>query len=305
MNEDEMLIEEELEQCSPEEQLPGEETTPGGRLPYHQRYYLRYHSDARGAQIDLTGTRKFLQDIGFDGGELRQARHGKDSAGAISGVASNGSQRYCSYCHRAISGVEFARLPDGRSRCSVCSNSLVTSQEEVEQICKRVLNHLDGFFGATISVPVAIEVLEHRKLKKSMGGPIDSRSICLGVAINRNGKYYINLENGAPRISLIATFAHEMTHIWQYTHWDNQKNFPKYTGKKRLLIYEGMAMWTEIQYLYLIGETEVAKRLERETRDRADEYGEGFVLYEAKFPLCRDAMSCDETPFTAVGYPIG
>ena len=33
-------------------------------------------------------------------------------------------------------------------------------------MCQRVLANMDSFFGATIDVDVAIEVTEHRKLKK-------------------------------------------------------------------------------------------------------------------------------------------
>ena len=42
---------------------------------------------------------------------------------------------------------------------------------------------------------------------------------------------------------------------------------------KRLLIYEGMAKWVEIQYLYLVGETAVVRREEYITRNREYEYG--------------------------------
>lgn len=103
---------------------------------------------------------------------------------------------------------------------------------------------------------------------------------------------------------MIATFAHELTHIWQYTHWDNNKNLKKCPKSKRLLIYEGMAKWAEIQYLYLIGETNVAKREEHFTRNREDEYGIGFRLYEDRYPLSREAMTCEDTPFTPNAYPF-
>ena len=73
---------------------------------------------------------------------------------------------------------------------------------------------------------------------------------------------------------------------------------------KRLLIYEGMAKWAEIQYLYLIGETNVARREELITRARNDEYGIGFRLYEEHYPLSREVMICDETPFTPDRYPF-
>jgi hypothetical protein len=65
-----------------------------------------------------------------------------------------------------------------------------------------------------------------------------------------------------------------------------------------------MAKWAEIQYLYLIGETNVARREEFITRNRNDEYGIGFCIYEAQYPLTREAMSCDHTPFTPNQYPV-
>ena len=59
-----------------------------------------------------------------------------------------------------------------------------------------------------------------------------------------------------------------------------------------------------IQYLYLIGEATVARREEHITRNRQDEYGIGFCLYEDRYPLSREAMFCEETPFTQDSYPF-
>lgn len=290
-----------------EEEKPVEEKFP--KVPYHERYYLKYREGKRSTALDLDGTRAFLQELGFDGGELRQAREGKDCAENFRNSDRNkNNQMRCSYCGAEISGVEFFRLPDGRMRCTTCSNTVVKTKAEVEELCKRVVTNLDNFFGATIDVPVSIEVVDERKLKKKVGVPLGTRDsqsmLILGVAINKKKKYNIILENGAPRISLIATFAHELTHIWQYTHWDNKKDFKKCPKSKRLLIYEGMAKWAEIQYLYLIGETTVARREENYTRSRKDEYGVGFCLYEDRYPLSREAMSCEETPFTPDRYPF-
>lgn len=278
-------------------------------VPYHERYYLKYREGKRNTVLDLDGTKSFLQEIGFDGGELRQAREGKNCAENMRNTDKNkNNQMFCSYCGTELSGVEFFRLPDGRMRCNTCSNTVVKSKAEVEVLCKRVIENMDSFFGATIDVPVSIEVTDERKLKKKLGIPLDTRDsqsmLILGVAVNKKQKYSIILENGAPRISLIATFAHELTHIWQYTHWDNNKNLKKCPKSKRLLIYEGMAKWVEIQYLYLIGETTVARREEYITRNRQDEYGIGFCLYEDRYPLSREVMFCEETPFTPNSYPF-
>ena len=280
-----------------------------GEKPYHERYYLKYREGKRNTALDLDGTKAFLQAIGFDGGELKQAREEKDCAEKLRETDDNKNIRMrCSYCGAEISGVEFFRLPDGRLRCNTCSSTVIKSKAEVEALCQRVISNMDTFFGATIDVPVSISVTDERKLKKRIGVPLgtqDSQSILiLGVAINKKKKYSIILENGAPRISLIATFAHELTHIWQYTHWDNNKNLKKCPKSKHLLIYEGMAKWAEIQYLYLIGETNVARREEYITRKRQDAYGKGFCLYEDRYPLSREAMNCEETPFTPNNYPF-
>lgn len=293
------------------ENTPSEEASSlPAAAPYHERYYLKYREGKRTAPLDLGGTRAFLQEIGFDGGELKQARESKKCAENLRNAGKNkNNQMFCSYCGAELSGVEFFRLPDGRMRCNTCSNTVVKSKAEVEALCKRVLENMDSFFGARIDVPVSIEVTDERKLKRRIGVPLDTRDaqsmLILGVAVNKKQKYSIILENGAPRISLIATFAHELTHIWQYTHWDNNKNMRKCSQSKRLLIYEGMAKWVEIQYLYLIGETTVARREEYIVRNRQDEYGIGFCLYEDRYPLSREAMFCEETPFTPDNYPFG
>ena len=178
----------------------------------------------------------------------------------------------------------------------------------MESICQIVISNMSNFFGAHLNIPISIEIINERKIKKKAGiplGTIDSQStLVLGVAVNKKNKYNILLENGAPRISLIATFAHELTHIWQYVNWDNKQQFKKCSPIHRQLIYEGMAKWAEIQYLYLIGETNVARREEIITRNREDAYGLGFCLYEERYPLTREAMSCQETPFTPDQYPL-
>lgn len=277
--------------------------------PYHERYYLKYREGKRCTAMDLDETRAFLRSAGFDGGELRRAREGKNCAEEFRNTGKNrNNQMRCSYCGTEIAGVDFYRLPDGRLRCTTCSSTVVKTRAEAAELCERVIANLETFFGASIDVPVSIEVTDERKLKKRLGVPLgtqDSQSILiLGVAISKKKKYNIILENGAPRISLIATFAHELTHIWQYTHWDNKKDFKKCSKSNRLLIYEGMAKWAEIQYLYLIGETTVAKREEYITRNRKDAYGIGFCLYEDRYPLSREAMLCEDTPFTSNRYPL-
>ena len=161
--------------------------------PYHEKYYLRYHDGKRCMEQNLAETRNFLQELGFDGGELRQARESKNCAEILQMTdRSKSNQMHCSYCGSEIAGVEFYRLPDGRLRCTTCSNTIVSTKAEVEELCRRVMVNMDNFFGATIDVPISIELVEERKLKKKIGVPLGTRDdqsmLILGVAINKRKK---------------------------------------------------------------------------------------------------------------------
>ena len=112
-------------------------------VPYHERYYLKYRDGKRSAALDLGGTKSFLHEIGFDGGELRKARECKNYAENFNNEDKNkNNQMFCSYCGTVLSGVEFFRLPDGRLRCNTCSNTVVKSKSEVEALCKRIIENM-------------------------------------------------------------------------------------------------------------------------------------------------------------------
>ena len=137
MNEDNNQFENKLQDDNIQQELSQEETVqeePASEEimknpPYHERYYLKYCGGQRTAPIDLDGTKSFLQAIGFDGGELRQAREGKGQSEVFQRFdKSKKNQMYCSYCGSEIAGVEYYRMPDGRLRCTSCSRSIVTNR---------------------------------------------------------------------------------------------------------------------------------------------------------------------------------
>lgn len=268
--------------------------------------YLLYGGAGIPEGVDYKGTLAFLTErLRYDGGELRQARQNKDGSGVIN--PQENTTEFCSYCNLPISGVDYYRLPDGRKRCTNCNRSLVKSLEELNTIFNDVLLNMELFFEARIDVPISVEMLEERKLKKKVRNGLGNPPrgvLVLGVAVERKGKYTVYVENGIPRASLIATLAHELTHIWQYTHWDAKNIKKKYGSKMRLIVYEGMAMWSEIQYLYHIGEQTVASRNELLTLARDDEYGKGFALYVDQYPLNKKTKAFIETPFLAGENPL-
>ena len=120
----------------------------------------------------------------------------------------------------------------------------------------------------------------------------------LGFARNRNGKYSIYLETGAPRDSLRCTIVHELVHIWQYENWDRQKIVQHY-GDQHSRIYEGMAVWTEVQLMLYLGQTDQANRYRYNRLQCDDDYGNGLRLYEKQYPFQKGGrINPSKTPFT-------
>lgn len=307
--------------CEPgENAVTDEEAKDSGTLPVktdendfsensnesYDRKYLYYGHEKLPNVLKLKDTKAFLYGMGIDGGELLQARKGKLLEDPEN---DNPNAQRCSYCGAVISGVDFFMLKDGRKRCSVCSNSLVKTEKQLMSIYNRIIRNMEVFWGVTINEEIKLEFIEEKKLKKKIGlsiGDSDDKSILiLGCAQKKGGKYTVFVENSSPRISVMATLVHELTHIWQYINWDEcrQKRFGFFIKKMfkwgiSLKIYEGMAKWAEIQYLYLVGETKAAKREENYTLSRKDEYGVGFSLCSEEYPVERKQMTRNETPFS-------
>lgn len=278
--------------------------------PYHERYYLLFGFDRVPQDLDLEGTYDFLTGFGFERNFLKEARECKDIAELIAnGYNPNEKgKRFCDFCGSEIYGTEFEVLADGRERCMQCSKTAIKTGDEFVTIFKQVKKNVEAFYGININAPVAVKMVNSKKLHKRLGesfvptSGFDAR--VLGVAIKDKSGYSLYIENGSPRMQSMLTMAHELTHIWQYLNWDDKEIVAKYGSNMRLEVYEGMAKWAEIQYAYLINEPEVAKREEILTALRQDEYGRGFLKYLDKYPLTQGTIITKETPFVDPKNPL-
>ena len=280
------------------------------RAPYHKRYYLLYGYDAEPTVLDLNATNKCLMQFGFNDNPLRFARNGRRIAKYVEATFKPNKKdaRYCDFCGSEIYGVEYETLSDGRDRCISCSRTAIKTEDEFKKIFEDVKRNLESFFGIKLNVDVKVQMVDsqklHRRLKKAFVPTPWQDGRVLGVAIKDKNGYSLLVENGSPRILSMLTIAHELTHIWQYTNW-NDKHIKKQYGKALWLqVYEGMAKWVEIQYAYLINEPSLAKREEIITVNRDDEYGHGYIRYKANYPISESAVINDNTPFLNTELPL-
>lgn len=283
------------------------------KAPYHERYYLLYGyrdpSDCS-AMLDIDGTIEFLHGLNLGNNPLSQARGYSDIASQIEAEYDPKGKKHhiCDFCGVELIGTEYEVLSDGRERCMSCGNSAVKTVEEFSRIFNDVLRNMEAFFGIKINTGIRVEMTTAKKIAKETGTTFvstdgfDSRAV--GVAIHDSAGYRLLIENGTPRISAMVTIAHELTHIWQYLNWNRSEIINKYGAANEKLIYEGMAMWVEIQYAMLINEKAFAKRDEIITSTRDDEYGRGFLLYLSQYPFSQGSYIDKPTPFINGNTPI-
>lgn len=280
------------------------------REPYHKRHYLLFGDDIEPSSIDIVGTLEYLTMLGLDHNPLKQARVGKEVAECVEAVFTPGkaNSRYCDFCGCEIYGVEYETLADGRERCINCGRTAIKTGEEFKKIFEDVKRNLESFFGIKINTGIRVEMVNSQKLHKALGKTFiptpKSDGRVLGVAISDKSGYTLMVENGSPRMASMLTMAHELTHIWQYLHWNDKEIVNRYGKNLRLEVYEGMAKWVEIQYAYLINEPAVAKREEIITACRQDEYGRGFLRYLANYPFSLGTVVVRNTPFMFLEQPL-
>ena len=279
------------------------------RKPYKERHYLLYGFEDVPKGISASATHTYLRAKGFDRNPLKQARDGRNIAEELEKnyQPNKPGVRYCDFCGAELTGVEYETLKDGRDRCITCSRTAVKTAEEFRELFDDVRIKMREFYGVNINVSIKVEMVNARKLHKKLGHSFvptpapDGR--ILGVAIHDRNGFTVMVENGSPRMKTIATMAHELTHIWQYLNWDRKMIQKKY-GNLEQQVYEGMAKWAEIQYLYLIGEPIVGKRNEIHEAMRNDEYGYGLLRFMANYPISESTTPPADMPFMHVDTPL-
>ena len=278
--------------------------------PYVKSQFLRYGFDEDLSFTDFNKTLSYLTGCGFNNNSLTQARE-RIFESAILEQAYDPHKdncRYCDFCGAELTGVEYDIINDGRERCNECSRTVLKTLQEFVDAFSKVRKDIESMFGIRILASIDVKTMDARKLARKLGisftpSPgFDGR--VLGVAINKNGKYSLYVENQSPYLNAVATIAHELTHIWQYVNWDRKAILKKYGKQNDKLIYEGMAKWVEIQYLYFINEPERAYRELCATLQRDDEYGNGLRLYIAEYPLYNSVNIDIRTPFYDVNTPL-
>ena len=274
-----------------------EESTQIGAIKIEKAVeYLTYGYCEEGSPewLALEDTLEYLRGRRFDDSSLHRARtkpagfdEGSDYDPRTPGV------HYCDFCAKPLEPDNYTVLKDGRERCPECSASAVKTRKAFKKVYAQTLDEMERTFGIKIDIPIKIRMANARKVNEEEDGKntftptpeFDGR--VLGYAQQKGNQYLLMVENGAPLWNMKQTLVHELTHIWQYTHWNDGQvsNLTKGNDELRGVLYEGMAVWTEVQYLVAMGELEKAIRYKRNRDLDPSIYGDGMKLYLDKYPV--------------------
>jgi len=295
------------------ESIPNNNNTdaPQHKSPkkYSDNHYILYGYERLDSMLNIQDTLNFLSKNCYDKNALEQARINSDLAEKIKDETdfNKPDAHFCDFCAVELSGGEFDLLSDGRERCVQCSKSPMKTVEQFTRLYEDALRNMETFFGIRINVPIKVRMANAKKMAKLCGikfvpSPRYTGRV-LAFAKKDSDGYTIYVENGSPKIAAVANIVHELTHIWQFRNWNKKKLRSDYDIKTRaeeLIIYEGMAKWVEIQYLFLLNEVSYAKRQEIYTEGRDDEYGIGFIMYKEQYMLEYNPGFIKKSPFNKV-----
>ena len=272
---------------------------PLEKTRYQNECFMKYGFDEIDGRLKLEEVKQYLVVHGFYDNDFTKAR--KREKLEDNGLDLN-VENHCDFCGMPLSGVSYEKLDDGRVRCGNCSATAITSLEDFTKLFSQTSQMMESFYEINYNVAIAVRMVDANKIARGYGSVFTPSTApvarVVGYAERKRNKYQINIENGSPRLATIETTVHELTHIWQYINWKKADIDKLYDTKwKRDLVYEGMAIWASIQYLYMIGEESYASQREQIYMADDSAYGEGFKLYNEKYPLKKDHSILKHTPF--------
>ena len=268
---------------------------------YQKECYLKYGFEDIDARIRAEGLRNYLRLRGFTNSILTKSRLSSTAPKTLHDLD---TENHCDFCGAPLTGISYERITDGRVRCRDCSTSAIVSLEEAREMFYRIRELMGCFFSIELNVPIGVRITNAQEVARGWGSVFrpstEVAARVLGYARRKSGSFFLCMENGSPRLAFIDTMVHELTHIWQFVNWNDSEIESIYgSGSNRDIVYEGMAMWASVQYLYQTGETSYAQLQESLAETRADVYGIGFCLYRQKYPFIKDYSMQKFSPFTS------
>ncbi len=262
------FIETEGKTYHPEHFLCGYCKLPIENIRYVVHEKTNYHPHCYEEHIAL---RCALGDGIIDGEYLR------DHWGNVYHLSHEHDADQCDYCRRFISKTLTGggyKYDDGRIICSLCARSAVDDVDEAGKLMAEVARHLRrvGLAVDLDSIRLRLVDLDRmRQLAAASSHELKGYTHFIRYSSSGEGDpdniATVYVLHGMPRVDVIATLAHELTHVWQLTHGRKENDDALCEGSSNYAAYLVLKEYSGPETEYL-----VKKMLENQD----PVYGEGF-----------------------------
>ncbi|WP_078430680.1 hypothetical protein [Alkalihalobacterium alkalinitrilicum] len=242
--------------------------------PTKNEKYLKFGKDSVNSLFAIEEAAKLVRNFLGDH-ILSNVRQAFEKNHIVQKDIEETEMKQCDFCARQYPLAEFEELDDGRHRCQYCKQSAINRVADLSSLYEQVRSYFVEQFGVQLRKDIYIELMNAKQLHALSGLPFiptndyDPRIVGKAV-IDDEKNISVYIENGAPRIQTLLTFAHEMTHVWQFDYLNIQ-----YMTLEEL---EGFASWIEVHFAETLGEMDYAEMLHQQLLNRTDEYGRGYQM---------------------------
>lgn len=200
-----------------------------------------------------------------------------DSWGNGYHISHRGEVPTCDFCMRFITHDLYdgsVNYSDGRTLCRVCHKSAVKKLDEARRLMREVARHLQRF-GIDVDIDQVqlhmtglkkMQLLVH-KHSHGLRGFTDYQEEKNIIGMTRRRQVDVYVLYGSPRVEMMATLAHELTHVWQF--------FNGWLAADPALA-EGSCNYAAYLTLRKVGGKEAEFIMQRMIDDDNAVYGEGF-----------------------------
>ena len=206
-------------------------------------------------------------------------------------------QHYCDFCGALLEPGKYEILKDGRERCTECGKDAIRTVRQFRSLYFETIREMQDIFGIQFPQKIRARMSNAKKVNEGMTDYKPTPGWDTRVLGHASGNAIV-VENGAPRWKMKSTLVHELTHVWQHNNWPSDFNAKYKKDENATLIMEGMAVWTEVQYLLSMGEKDRSIRYKRGREHDSSVYGAGMKTFLQKYPVKeRKRVPLRESPF--------
>lgn len=184
-------------------------------------------------------------------------------------IAKPENAEYCSFCGRLIEVTKW-RFDDKRFMCEDCYKHHTNERKEIEELLKEAYNNLESAYGITVPKGIKIKFKSADSIRKVIGITSPSGRV-LGLYVPKKKEVWV--ERGGPKVCVLSTLLHELTHAWQYANLNVDGIELKYI--------EGHSTYVEIECMRRLGQERFADFNERCIMEQGDVYTDGLNYWRA------------------------